>query len=120
MPPKQRRRRQRDDERSRLRRQLQTIKQELRDANTGRFSKRSSCIRLPPYEQYAKMYRTVLDWHQIHLLVMQTRMWCLVSSAPFPSKSLKTNRLLHDLAFMLGIWNCEFNLIEHYVIAHGL
>ena len=59
MPPKPRRQRRKDDERSCFRRQLATIKQGLRDSNTGRFAKRSAYIRLPPYEQYAKMYRTV-------------------------------------------------------------
>ena len=43
----------------RLQRQVATLKQEPRDANTGRPSKRSACIRLPPHESYAKMYRTV-------------------------------------------------------------
>lgn len=39
----------------RLERQIRTIRQELKDLNTGRFSKRNFCIRLPPWENYAKV-----------------------------------------------------------------
>ena len=62
MPPKRQRRRPCGCGRSelqQLRRQVQTLKLNLRDANTGRFSKRVAAVRLPPLEQYAKIYRTV-------------------------------------------------------------
>ena len=48
---------------NRLRRQLQTIKVELRDSNTGRFKKNTACIRLPPHEVYAKQFRTARLQH---------------------------------------------------------
>ena len=32
---------------------------ELRNAEPGRFSKKTSCIRLPPWEQYALIFRSV-------------------------------------------------------------
>lgn len=49
--------------RSRLFRQVQTMRRELRDANTGRFAKATARIRLPPWEQFAKQYRTVRLQH---------------------------------------------------------
>ena len=42
-----------------LRQQVKTVKRELHDTNTGRWSKKGSVIALPPWEQYAKMFRTV-------------------------------------------------------------
>lgn len=39
---------------NRLRRQIQTLRVEPKDANTGRFKKKTACIRLPPHEEYAK------------------------------------------------------------------
>ena len=42
-----------------LERQIQTPRQEMRDANTGLFSNKTICIRMAPYEQFAKIYRTV-------------------------------------------------------------
>ena len=41
---------------NRLRRQVQTLKMECRDSNTGRFTKRTSCIRLPAHEVFAMQY----------------------------------------------------------------
>ena len=48
---------------TRLRRQVQTLKVKLRDANTGRFKKKTACVRLPPHEEYAKQYQTVRLQH---------------------------------------------------------
>lgn len=45
----------------RLEQQVATLKQELRDANTGRFSKISAIIHLPSWEMYAKMFRTAMQ-----------------------------------------------------------
>ena len=43
---------------SRLQQQVYTIRSELHDANSGCFSKQTSVICLPPWEQYAKMFHT--------------------------------------------------------------
>ena len=50
-------------EMSRLRAQVQTLKMEMKDSNIGRFRKKSACVRLPPHEEYAKMYSTVRIQH---------------------------------------------------------
>ena len=59
-----------------LRRQVQILSQELRDANTGRFSKKTSCIHLPPWEQYAKIFRTV---HIQHGSTTAATFWCVIN-----------------------------------------
>ena len=48
-----------------LRQQVTTLKQELREANTGASSKRSACIRLLPHQPFAKIFRTV----QIQIII---------------------------------------------------
>ena len=42
-----------------LQAEIATLKVELRTSNTGAFSKRTACIRTPPWELFAKIYRTV-------------------------------------------------------------
>ena len=39
------------------------IKQELRDSNTGRFSRRTACIRLPHHNRFTKIYHKVRLQH---------------------------------------------------------
>ena len=65
MPPKfkRQRRRGRGGATARMRQQIATIKQELRDSNTGRFSKRTACIRLPHHNRFTKIYRKVRLQH---------------------------------------------------------
>ena len=41
--------------RSREQAQIQSLRQELRTANTGAFSKRTSCVQLPPYQWHSQM-----------------------------------------------------------------
>ena len=48
---------------SQQQRQIQTLRQELRDANTGMFSRRCATIRLPPHENFAKIFRSTRLQH---------------------------------------------------------
>ena len=47
----------------RLTQQIASLKSEMRSQDSGRFAKKSSCIRLPPYEQTPKIFRKVRLQH---------------------------------------------------------
>ena len=52
----------------RLQHQIATIKAELQDSNTGRFSKQSAMIRLPHHEHYAKVFRILFVCNMMKFL----------------------------------------------------
>ena len=71
-----------------LRREVETLKIEARSSYTGHFKKRQECIRMQPFNQFAKIYRTV---RLVHGKSVPESIYCLPGMEP----STQVPRLQH-------------------------
>ena len=86
---------------------IATIKEQLRNSNTGQFSKQSTKIRLPPHKQHAKVFRILFSTQD-----QQIRTFYNLSRSMMPfSLSLdctcKPERSIHVLLTALSCLICS-------------